>query len=71
MHKGLALPRLLLGYGIGRASAGEISEGLEALREAEALTGELDDPSLSLELDLWIGWAFRSRIRVVFVTLPA
>ena len=52
-----ALPRLLLHYGIALGTAGETSEGLEAMREAEALTGELVEASLGLEIDLWIGWA--------------
>ncbi len=48
------LPRLLFGYGIARLTAGETSEGLEAMREAEALTGEL------VEIDVWIGLALLS-----------
>ena len=54
------LPRVLLGYGLARGLVGEISEGLEAMREAEVLARELVDPSPGLEIGVWAGWALLS-----------
>ncbi len=54
------LPQLLVSFGAARLTAGETAEGLGAMREAKALTGELVDPSLGLGIDVIIGLALLS-----------